>query len=777
MAGIEECISFRMYELLGGIAPRTHYLSFRIIDNAVEAANPRGMVNDPTMGGSGLGQYSGDLWGLYLATESPDGSFLDERGLPDGSVFKIEGGGNGTGNKKNQGPTHPVTTGDWDAFATASNGSQNESWWRTNMNMHAYYGFRLASRIVGNVDMRNGWNHYFYHHPAGPWVPIPWDLDMMFVGQTHQSASGAIGQDSSMSVPALNLEKRNRAREMLDLMLSDRSPNGGQVGQLVDEYAQIVNPSGQELTWADVDAAMWNFHPRTSGSPSSHQDSSHKGNFYYSRHTFNAFGGPYTRWLRETNFVGTAEHEDFVRYLLDYMTDTYRGRVAWAAGNGNQLGYGYEYVRSETRETVAADVPAKPTISYSGAAGFPANDLRFGCSDFSGKQASAVQWRLGWIAAPGLSGFSAGDRRRYEVEPFWTSAETSPFTNHVRVPFNIAKPGMTYRARVRHKDANGRWSRWSDPVQFVCTAPDVGVYQRGIVISEIQYHPRAATSAEAALGFLDEDFEYLEIKNVTDAPFDLTSVGFTSGVSFEFPPGSMLPACGYGLVVKNIAAFEQRYGAGRPVFGSYAPGNLRNSGELLALSYGSNTPIHTLTYSDRTPWPMEADGTGRSLELVSPNSRPNPAQPENWTYSRGSLGTPGHSDALTYSLWSTGYPGANDPAADLDGDGKRNVIEYAFVQDPSVATPEPPVTGRIETLSVDGVSRPHLVVRFNSRQDTSDLGYHVEASTDLVVWKETSILESMEKVADGTAIQRWRIPFVSGGSTQQFVRVRISICR
>jgi hypothetical protein len=244
MAGIEECISYRMYELLGAPASHTHYISFRVIDNVVEAADPLAMVEDATFPGLAQGQYSGDLWGLYLVIEEPDGAFLDERDMPDGNTYKIQGGGSGTGNKKNQGPTQPATTADWDSFASLSASGQKEGWWRTNLNLQAYYGFRIASRIVGNVDMREGWNHYFYHHPDGHWAPIPWDLDMMFIGRTHWSASGAITQDGCVGVPALAIEKRNRAREVLDLLLSDLSPNGGQVGQLVDEYAQLVHPAG-----------------------------------------------------------------------------------------------------------------------------------------------------------------------------------------------------------------------------------------------------------------------------------------------------------------------------------------------------------------------------------------------------------------------------------------------------------------------------------------------------------------------------------------------------
>ena len=70
-------------------SPAMHHLHFRVVDNAIEAP---------------ADQYSGDMWGLYMAVEDPDGSFLDERGLPDGNVYHIAGNG---GDKTHQGLTHP----------------------------------------------------------------------------------------------------------------------------------------------------------------------------------------------------------------------------------------------------------------------------------------------------------------------------------------------------------------------------------------------------------------------------------------------------------------------------------------------------------------------------------------------------------------------------------------------------------------------------------------------------------------------------------------------
>lgn len=65
----------------------------------------------------------------------------------------------------------------------------------------------------------------------------------------------------------------------------------------------------------------------------------------------------------------------------------------------------------------------------------------------------------------------AGARRRYELEPVWESAESAVFNAALRLPINLTKVGATYRLRVRLKDNAGRFSRWSEPIQFTATLP------------------------------------------------------------------------------------------------------------------------------------------------------------------------------------------------------------------------------------------------------------------------------------------------------------------
>ena len=116
------------------------------------------------------------------------------------------------------------------------------------------------------------------------------------------------------------------------------------------------------------------------------------------------------------------------------------------------LGHGWGYLGIEAAEK---DIPARPTIRALGA-------LVFESGAYAGKGTfAAMQWRIGEIGTP------ADKPWRYEIEPVWQSAELHAFTPQTQIPAGECKAGRTYRARVRHKDNAGRWSHWSEPVQFV----------------------------------------------------------------------------------------------------------------------------------------------------------------------------------------------------------------------------------------------------------------------------------------------------------------------
>ena len=722
MAGLDEAISYRMYELAGTYSPRTHYVHFRVVDDSAEA---------PT------DQYAGDLWGLYLSIEHPDGSFLDDRGLPDGNVYKIEGS---AGDKKHQADFQSLDASDWNTFRANSGGGQtDETFWRTNMDLFSYFTFRAGNRINGNVDVRYGANHLFYNHPTNGWTVMPWDLDMMFIAETHWS--GTIQQEACLNVPAIALEYRNRAREMLDLFCTDDAATGGQLAQLVDEYAQIVNPTGQTNTWADIDQFMWNFHPRTRGNPATHSgQGNHKGNFFYTPFTDARRGGNYVRTLI------SADHEGFVDYLVDYVTDQ---GGSWTLGNGIHDGYGYGFVASDAAD---ADIPNTPVVSYDGGTNFPSDDLRFSTSAFSDPQGAgtfaAMKWRLGKISNPSTPDYDPSQPYIYEIESHWGSGVVSNFSANIEIPATAVRVGETLRFRVQHQDDTGRWSHWSDPIEFVVGEPDLTSFENDLMITEVMYHPDDTTALERAAGFSEADFEFIELQNIGTNILILTDLRFTKGVDFDFANGVItnLSPNAYVLVVRNIAAFESRYGTGLPIAGAYGPDSLSNSGENIKLSFGLGSAIHEFDYDDRSPWPEAADGYGPSMNLIAPSSRPIHALATNWHAGRMG-GSPGTADS------SAGFSGvATD---DLDNDGLSAIAEFALHTSDSNSN-DVSTAFALDLQTSDGDTFPAFSYR--RATDAQDVGIVVEKSSDLVNWVVDPDLVRERETApsSGSSIVTWR---------------------
>jgi len=444
MAGMDEAVSFRAYQLSGVPSSSTHWLQLRVMAQADEA---------PT------NQYGGDVWGLYQVVQEPGGEWLNERGLPDGEVYSPE---TGVKHRPRGAPTNDVA---FQRFMSGPHGGNAEMWWRTNFNLPAYYTFHALNRVLSNIDVRPGANYYLYRAPDGRWTVIPWDLDMMFIPKTHQP--GYVDQARCLDVPALRLEYQNRAREILDLFCSDPAPDGGQVGQLVAELARVLTPAAFGRAWPEFDLCAWNWHPRSNA----------KGQFYVTPFGDGRMGGGWTRTLSTPDFAG------FCKYIVEFCTDS-RPVKNYAINDGDQRGYGFGYLSIEAHDEAA---PARPVIRLAGEekrrvpvvtrAGRASTNaapaaLVFEVSPFQPAPTStnshfaAMQWRLGEITAPGVPRFPAGQPQKYEIEELWRSDEMAVATNRFHLALDSCRVGHTYRVRARCKDTTGHWSHWSDAVQF-----------------------------------------------------------------------------------------------------------------------------------------------------------------------------------------------------------------------------------------------------------------------------------------------------------------------
>ena len=760
MAGLDESLTMRMYELAGIPSPRTHYFALRVIDDEDES-NSRN-------------QFEGDVWGLYLAMESPNGSFLKDRGLADGNIYKIEGG---SGDKKEQGDTQVTNSSDWSAFYSASNRRQSEQWWRENMYMPGYYSMRALNRFLGNVDIRIGYNHYFYHEPnQDQWHVMPWDLDMMYIAETHQA--GVIRQQNSiLNNPQLMIEFRNRSREILDLVGEDGSSTGGQIGQLVDEYTQMINPRGQTLTWADLDAYLWNYHPRTRGSAGNASgQSNHKGNFHASPYRDSRIGGSYTRYLT------SRDHEGLVDHIMSYTTNNFTGG-SWSPGNGIVAGYGYEYLKYEARDT---NIPKKPIITYTGPENYPIDELSFTSSSFSDPNGSnsfgKIRWRIAKILAPGLPGYIENTPRTYEIETVASSPDFETFVADYIFEAEIAEPGVTYRVRVQHEDDTGRKSHWSDPIEFITGIPDVALWRDNLVISEIMYNPPEPMGSEVGISSNKNDFEYIEITNISEnLNIDLSHLDFVNGVQFDFSTASsrIIPPGKSVVLVSNLSAFRARYGDTPTVIGVYE-NLLSNSGETIRLAYALNTTIIELKYDDNDPWPNSPDGDGYSLVLAELMSSPNHSLASNWTTSNLMGGSPGspEPDLLAFNDYIANFFSSEEMAnieisglfSDPDNDGYSNILEYALLGDPSKN--DSLIT--YATIEENGIFYPSIT--FSKRIPSIDLTYTPQRSVDLSEWENGHlhfIEHSSADQGDGIFKVTVRSLVPLSESATQFLRVKV----
>jgi hypothetical protein len=412
MAGLDGAIPFHCYQLVGVPAPDALPVAFRVVTNAVESTN----------------QYASDAWGLYLAIEDPDGPWLKNHDWPPGITYKPEDGvkhvpSGYTGSAQQE----------WNRFIGGAQGDP-ETWWRANMDIPSYASFHAMNAYVGNVDIRPGANHVFYQHAQRGWMPVPWDLDMMFIPRSHQP--GYIDQAKCLEYPGIALEYRNRAREILDLLASDSAADGGQIGQVFAAYTRKIAPGGAR-DWAEFDRVRWDHAPA----------STNKGLFCRNPCEQDMSGGRFARTLVSADFSG------FVRYALDYCTDS-RPEKNYAFNDGNPLGYGYGRL---LRESADKDIPERPVLTDAGGGSVRVSPF----SDPQGPDTfAALAWRMAEIDAPPDGPWS------FEIEAPLAAVEFHEANPTWHPPVSLFPSHGRLRIRARYKDSSGRWSHWSAPMEL-----------------------------------------------------------------------------------------------------------------------------------------------------------------------------------------------------------------------------------------------------------------------------------------------------------------------
>jgi len=606
--GMFESVGYELFRLGGVHAPLTTHVQFRIIDKLDEAPPAN--------------QFGGDFWGLYLVVEEQDGRFLDERGLPDGNVYDME---SGTGTLNNVGPDGPLDKSDLNAFLnTYSTSSPPDAWWRTNLNLPQYYGYQTILQGFHHYDIADGKNYFYYRNPVlGQWEVWPWDLDLTWADNMYRA--GVNGGDepfksrvlsnfsSSPAHPALVTEFRNRVREIRDLLF-----NADQAYELIDEMAALIRGPAAGPSIIDADRAQWDYNPIMINSSIVNLSKAGQGRFY--------------RWPNEPSV--TKDFNGCIQLMKNYVN--YRATTATLAAGVVGL------------DGLAADplIPGRPTISATGPANYPLNRLTFRSSSYSGSNPfAAIKWRIGEVTDTNSPAFDPREPHHYEITAAWESGEITTFASDITIPSSAVKVGHAYRLRVRMKDLTGRWSNWSQPIQFVVGLPDNTVaLADSLRVTELMYDPPGGG-----------EFEFIELHNRSPSiALDLDGLNFSAGVDLTFAPGTTIPPGGYLLVVgtTNVESFRAHYGLSSsvPVIGPYS-GNLANGGEKLELKAGGGgVVLCSFAYSNGRGWPVAAGGAGHSLvpldSAMDGQASGALDYPGNWRASAYIGGSPGRTDPL-----------------------------------------------------------------------------------------------------------------------------------
>ncbi len=575
------------------------------------------------------------LNGIFYATadligEANDG-ILKQAGLnADGSFYKVQNNldraVDATGNieKKNrkfEGNTEVLnlingtmtdlapntftenTQASTDASAVIPAFSQNRhNWLCENVNIAGTVNFIAAM----SLSTSNDWGHknYFIYRDSGKtnqWMPIPWDLDLSW---GHYYGGSGYFDDNLLTLTNFNSAvfstywgsnpffryyyytddkgdtfsqmRLRRTRTLMDQFFATTS--SPTLESRMDALTAKVDPPGITFNDAAKDLRIWGY------------------------------------WNQQSSAIPSRSAAAEVARLKSTYLPAQRNQIF----NG-PLGYG----------NLPAAQAAAPAIRIGNYDSNPAgNDQDREYVEIVNDSAAYVDL-TGWSLTGGVTfTFPAGT----VISP----AGNVLFGGRLYIPKTI----KGWRARTGSPKANegrlvlfsydGPLSNRGDTVQLLNTAgtvvttlavpPNPSALQNFLRITEFNYNPANATSAEAAAlpGVLTQDFEFIELTNTGASTLDLSGCYFSDGITFTVPAGTSLAAGKSLIVAKNPPAFAARYGAiaGVAVIGGYID-NLSNSGEKITLREPNGETILSFAYSDVWFLPVggadPTDGNGKTL--------------------------------------------------------------------------------------------------------------------------------------------------------------------
>ena len=135
--------------------------------------------------------------------------------------------------------------------------------------------------------------------------------------------------------------------------------------------------------------------------------------------------------------------------------------------------------------------------------------------------------------------------------------------------------------------------------------------------------------------------DWVELHNPTNESIAIGLWKFKDGNDthvFIIPENQVLESGAYLVLCKDSLAFNDNFPNVSNFIGKFNFG-LNGGGERVRLFDAEELPVDEVNYNDSSPWPLEPDGNGPTLELIHPSLDNDLGV--NWATSDNNGGTPG----------------------------------------------------------------------------------------------------------------------------------------
>ncbi|MEX2186258.1 MAG: lamin tail domain-containing protein [Pirellulales bacterium] len=600
-------------------------------------------------------QQNGQFFSIADFVEDGDDRFLERLGRnPDGALYKIYSTFTDVAPQEKKSRRWESGKADLQAFLNGVNqsGTALTNFLYDNVNIPTTITYLAGLAITENTDCCHK-NHYLYRDVpvdeggTGEWEAMPWDVDLSF-GHTWNRPSGSsyLGQDlvfddnigtggnnnfmsKLFANPQINQMYLRRIRTLMDEILQPPgTPNSS--SNLVQRIEELKTLLG----YNNYSTQQFNNPAGSPPNPSLPHDAN------LDRNRWLAWGSDQD----PSPTVSTQEWTTQIQRLIDeYLPN--RRNFLYSLG------------------TIPAAQPANANVSIVAHDARPAsgdqdqeyieirnaNAYAVDISDWTVSGDIDHTFTKGTVIAANTSLFLT------PWSPAFRARTVDPKGNEGRFIQGGYEGHLSARGgTVEIRDKTGRLAM-AAPYTFGSIATPEQNYLR---ISEIMYNPATGTSGLYA----SDEYEFIELTNTGPTALNLTGVHFTEGVAFDFT-GSAVTSLAAGqsvLIVKNPAAFAERYDTtGLLIAGAYT-GQLDNSGERLRLEDSFNEMILDFDYED--DWEPVTDGSGFSLNVIDTTVDFHLWDSKvSWRPSQNQHGSPGTTD--TYTLPPAGSVVINEVLA------------------------------------------------------------------------------------------------------------------